>query len=64
MCSLAGSSSESACLLCMGIAGLANQIETSRHEICLNVPQTLTICSSSCLSSVILIFDSTAMFTV
>ena len=38
---------------CKGIPGLANRIETSRHEICLDVPHTLTICSSSCLSSVI-----------
>ena len=38
---------------CKGITGLANRIETSRHEICLDVPHTLTICSSSCLSSVI-----------
>ena len=38
---------------CKGITGLANWIETSRHEICLDVPHTLTICSSSCLSSVI-----------
>ena len=38
---------------CKGIPGLANWIETSRHEICLDVPHTLTICSSSCLSSVI-----------
>ena len=38
---------------CKGITGLANWISTSRHEICLDVPHTLTICSSSCLSSVI-----------
>ena len=38
---------------CKGIPGLANRILTSRHEICLDVPHTLTICSSSCLSNVI-----------
>ena len=38
---------------CKGFPGLANRIYISRHEICLDVPHTLTICSSSCLSSVI-----------
>ena len=40
-----------------GFPGLANRIQTSRHDqICLDVPHTLTICSSSCLSSVIFWF--------
>ena len=54
--SLARSHSVSTCLLCMGIPRLANRIKTSRHEICLDVSQTMTICPSSCLSSVIFWF--------
>ena len=39
---------------CKGIPGLASKPDLRpRHEICLDVPHTLTICSSSCLSSVI-----------
>ena len=54
--------SESTCLFLQGDSRVNKPDLTSRHEICLNLPQTLTICSSLCYQA--LYFDSTAMFTV